>query len=932
MNLLPYSTAHAESIANLQPDPGTTRTVDATVCWEGVSSLKVATTVALSGAYFSAAGFPISANSYYSGSASVRGSGTLEVTLKSYPSNTVVIKTVTLSSAWQRVECPGLFSGGSDNLIRFIFRFASGTGDFWVDGVQIEPGNVCNPFGQSPLGTPAEPIILLAELTAYTGSGTETLRYATSGVTVGGYYYEPRIINPGSMKNMLFSDGTTSGRSELGYGGVVLANADGGLDGLLNYGLDGRAIVIKRLVAGVAVLLMSCTMEQVTTPNLNEVAIRIKDPQSLLETPVQTNKYAGTNVLPDGVEGVDDIKGKEKPVLEGVVSNATPVCVNTSRLIYQCNDGTMQAIPAVYDKGVALTAGAAYSSLADMQANAPLPGQYRVYLAGGYFRLGSSPAGQVTFDGVVGATAADRTAAQVAKRLALRKLSSGDMITQDFTDLDTLNSAEVGIYINGPMKISEALDKVLAPGAWWAFDAEAKLNVGRLDEPSGTPALSLTSAEILSLERQVTNDQGRGVPAYRVDLNYQKSWTVQDAGGLAGSIVSRSWREVTPFPGSTYTGGSIAYGNGCFVAVGSVGGASIISRSFGGEDATSIVYPGNAVADVAYGNGVFVVTCPSANKVYTSPDGAAWTLRNANFPSMNIAFGNGVFVMTRIGGTVVAHSADGITWTNATTAATGPIAFGNGVFATTNGYASADGASWSAGTMPSASPGSWSAIASGNGRFVAVASGSALAATSSDGLSWTLRTLPESASWHDITFGEAFVAVASDLGSCITSNDGIAWDSSPILADNEGWTVVGFGNGKYVAHGYALYEKAAVLTLTPSAERAAFVAAEYRSVTATDPSILTAHLNAAVLSFDSLLVSPTAAQTEADRLLDLYSVRRDYIMVSCKRSALPAQLPVQGSVVEVTYPRYGYHAGKLFIFLGYEQHLGTDDVTLYLWG
>src|SRR5574340_223539 len=126
-----------------------------------------------------------------------------------------------------------------------------------------------------------------------------------------------------------------------------------------------------------------------------EIAIRIKNRQLELNTPIQTTKYAGTNSLPDGLEGVSDIQGKSKPLLFGQCKNITPVLVNTSRLIYQVNDGAIITTnAAVYDNGVALTKGADYASQADMETNAPAAGAFRLWLAGGYFRLGSTPAGQ----------------------------------------------------------------------------------------------------------------------------------------------------------------------------------------------------------------------------------------------------------------------------------------------------------------------------------------------------------------------------------------------------------------------------------------------------------------------------------------------------------------------------------------------------------
>jgi hypothetical protein len=83
----------------------------------------------------------------------------------------------------------------------------------------------------------------------------------------------------------------------------------------------------------------------------------------------------------------------------------------------------------------------------------------------------------------------------------------------------------------------------------------------------------------------------------------------------------------------------------------------------------------------------------------------------------------------------------------------------------------------------------WSSVAYGNGTYVAVSrTSSNIAATSSDGVTWTKRTLPFVANWNGICYGATsalFVAVCSDItttggtqiGSrfCATSPDGITW-------------------------------------------------------------------------------------------------------------------------------------------------------------
>ena len=54
--------------------------------------------------------------------------------------------------------------------------------------------------------------------------------------------------------------------------------------------------------------------------------------------------------------------------------------------------------------------------------------------------------------------------------------------------------------------------------------------------------------------------------------------------------------------------------------------------------------------------------------------------------------------------------------------------------------------------MPSAQQ--WRSVTFGNGLFVATSSGGTVAATSTDGATWTSRTLPGTGSWSTVYSGE----------------------------------------------------------------------------------------------------------------------------------------------------------------------------------
>ncbi len=386
-----------------------------------------------------------------------------------------------------------------------------------------------------------------------------TLRFA-SGLgyahPLAGGYHDPRLIQPANLTRAMFeslADGgaTIGGPVGAGFGELVLANADGALDHLVDWGFDGREIVLAIGAPDAPPATHETVLRgTVDQPEFTwaEVRFRIRDRLAEFRRPLQPTKYAGSNALPAGVEGGDDLKGQPKPLVYGRAQNMAPPCVNTARLIYQVHAGAVAAIGAVYDNGLALTAGAAYASQTDMEDNAPAAGQYRLWLAGGMFRLGSSPAGQVTADVTQGATAADRTVAQILRALATGPggIASGDVVDADVTALDAAAGAEVGLCVDREAELLAVMSQLAqSVGAWFGFDRLGRLRMGQLAAPAGVSVATIqaarpgdvataTTVDALEIERIATRES---VPAFRVTLAYAPNWTVQ-TDGVAGAVTA----------------------------------------------------------------------------------------------------------------------------------------------------------------------------------------------------------------------------------------------------------------------------------------------------------------------------------------------------------------------------------------------------------
>ena len=170
--------------------------------------------------------------------------------------------------------------------------------------------------------------------------------------------------------------------------------------------------------------------------------------------------------------------------------------------------------------------------------------------------------------------------------------------------------------------------------------------------------------------------------------------------------------------------------------------------------------------------------------------GLVWTPVAGNFSALfnheprTIDYGNGKFIAGGIYGSM-AYSPDGIAWT--------PVA----------------DSKFSTATIPPLDQENVSKIAWGNGRFVAVASHGAMS-YSSDGITWVRVADPKFSSGvtytgiSGITYGnDKFVAVGNS-GKMSTSPDGITWTAVTNTALTAPLNAIAWGNGKFVAVGYAV--------------------------------------------------------------------------------------------------------------------------------
>jgi len=351
-------------------------------------------------------------------------------------------------------------------------------------------------------------------------------------------HYEPRIQSIGRFASFMFGSGRTSGQSSTSAGVFSLTNPDGGLDYLQDWAFAGREICVYKGEEGMAFaefsLALKGTLKQPAfnvNNNDSSVDFVARDRRSELDKPIQTTLYLGTNSGMTGNEGLPgDISGTPKPQCFGKCFNITPITCNTSALRYQVNSRSIQAVNAVYDKGIALV----------YVPGTPAAGEYTADLSTGIITLGSSPSGVVTCD-CEGDNAAGylSSVADLIKEISLTygDIVMGDIDTASISALNTKNSSAVGIFINTETSISAVFDELAASiGAYWLFNPNGKLTVGRLEAPSGTAVHVIDDGTIEEIARIQSNDEDKGVPSYQFKLHYRNNFTVQDAGNLAGAV------------------------------------------------------------------------------------------------------------------------------------------------------------------------------------------------------------------------------------------------------------------------------------------------------------------------------------------------------------------------------------------------------------
>ena len=367
--------------------------------------------------------------------------------------------------------------------------------------------------------------------------------------------FRPFLTDAGWSRVDIYTRPGDYGHVTLGQ--IVLNDASGELGRqLVNYAFDGRKIVQRIGMRGAAypagfTTVLNGTQAGQPSFNYGKIVFRPADLAASLTKPLQTLRYDGSNALPNGVEGVDDLKGKVKPIVLALASNMSPILVNTSKLIYHVSIPVSAAlthlVTATRDKGVPLTADTTYTTMADLldDTKAPASGRYKVLSTiadGCYIRLGSSPIGQLTVDASLGA-ASDRTHAQVWQRVLqyFGGVAAGSISAADVAALDAASPGEIEYALFDEIQIDNALREIAnSAGASWYGDPAGVHRLQQWSAPSGSPIETITALRTETMDIVDPVGNGSDAPAYLATISFGRNWTVQQDASLGGDKTNPS--------------------------------------------------------------------------------------------------------------------------------------------------------------------------------------------------------------------------------------------------------------------------------------------------------------------------------------------------------------------------------------------------------
>jgi hypothetical protein len=299
----------------------------------------------------------------------------------------------------------------------------------------------------------------------------------------------------------------------------------------------------------------------------------------------------------------------------------------------------------------------------------------------------------------------------------------------------------------------------------------------------------------------------RTLGLYSFALQFLLLFAMRPLSGLARADALDNWTPAqlvtNPIGYMGFGVGSVAYGNGRYVAVGQYasGDPGVVQTSTDGTNWVMFSYQDSMILDlydVAFGNGTFVAVgwdYFGGNNLYNSTNGTNWTSHHSLISNFyRVIYGGGLFVAVGDGlllqssATInrnIYTSPDGITWAARNSGSPAndvppirDVAYGAGRFVAVDGgtttanhfYTSTTGSTWTR----TSRPGGTGVISFCNGLFV-VPAGPGTNLLSTDGVLWAFVTNTTATAFARVVYADGFYLAFSVGPKLFTSTDGTNW-------------------------------------------------------------------------------------------------------------------------------------------------------------
>ena len=387
---------------------------------------------------------------------------------------------------------------------------------------------------------PDADLIFLLETTP---SGGTTLRLSDVGYitaaadTPASTPYPDRLLSPYNVEVRIPPPDTAQSVGELAFGVIELESGDEDLDARLAESWEGRQATIKvggtyhvgRATQGTLTFAQFVPRLRGTVQTVGwsdgRIVLTLREVLQQLREPLQSHVYdEGFRVA---------IQGQRKPLRYGEIFNTEPVLIDEPTQIWQWHDGKVDAVLAVRDQGVALTDAGDVANI--FTAGAPAAGTYITQNSGGYIRLGAVPLGRITLDGRGDKTGNVyvNTTAGIAQRMAIR-VGLADPADFDGGAFAAFPDASpIGYVVEEAESAVEAIAKLMAGAFGWLSTTHGGLlRIGRYKNPNASAAVvTITDDTLEEIESETQIP-----PAWRVEVEYARNWTPQDADALSDAL------------------------------------------------------------------------------------------------------------------------------------------------------------------------------------------------------------------------------------------------------------------------------------------------------------------------------------------------------------------------------------------------------------